>query len=172
MSDSTIILRTVKYRLYPSKSQETNLFRVLHACHGLYNMVLAERKYAWEAEGRSIASSELEALGKCYRKTFPFAQQMFSQTVQSVIKQVDRALEAFFRRVKAGETPGYPRFKPRQQFTSFEFKQYGVGAKLDGRRLKLFGIGRVAVRSRARSRRCGLCIKGDGGMPVLRWNCL
>jgi len=76
----------------------------------------------------------------------PYAQQLFSQTAQSVVKQVDTTFKAFFRRVKAGGKPGYPRFKGRNRFNSFAFKQFGTGAKIDGRRLKVFGIGRVAVR--------------------------
>jgi putative transposase len=40
----------------------------------------------------------------------------------------------------------HPRFKGRDRFRSFAFKQFGVGARLDGRRLKLYGIGRVVVR--------------------------
>jgi putative transposase len=146
MDESTVLLRTFKYRLYPSPSQETNLFRVLNACRGLYNMVLAARKFAWEEEGRSITAAELEELGKQYRKTFPYAKQMHSQMAQSVIKQVDGAFDGFFRRVKAGETPGYPRFKTFTRFRSFLYKQFGNGANLDGRRLKLYGIGRVRVR--------------------------
>jgi putative transposase len=71
---------------------------------------------------------------------------MFSQTAQSVVKQVDEAYQSFFRRLKAGEKPGYPRFKSRNRFHSFEFKQFGAGARLDGKRLKLYGIGRVPVR--------------------------
>jgi putative transposase len=85
-------------------------------------------------------------LAKHYRQTFPYADQVFSQTAQSVIEQVDLAFQAFFRRVKAGEKPGYPRFKGRGRYNSFLFKQFGAGAKLDGRRLKLYGIGRVRVR--------------------------
>ncbi|MEP7293467.1 MAG: transposase, partial [Chloroflexota bacterium] len=89
---------------------------------------------------------EQERTGVHYRKTFPQAQIVFSQTMQTVCDDLDRAFQAFFRRVKAGEKPGYPRFKGRQHFHSFAFKQFGVGARLDGRRLKLYGIGRVAVR--------------------------
>ncbi|MGB9754695.1 RNA-guided endonuclease InsQ/TnpB family protein [Roseiflexus castenholzii] len=59
---------------------------------------------------------------------------------------LDKAFQAFFRRVKAGETPGYPRFRGRNRFDSFGFKEYGNGFKADGRRLRLSGIGRVAVR--------------------------
>jgi len=141
-----MIMRTYKYRLYPSKTQGKNLFRVLNACRGLYNMALAERKHAYQFEKRSVSKRELYELGKHYRRTFPYAKQVFSQTAQSVVEQVDDAYQAFFRRVKAGETPGYPRFKGMHRFNSFLFKQYGTGAKLDGRRLKLFGIGRVRVR--------------------------
>ncbi len=81
-----------------------------------------------------------------YRQTFPQARSVFSQTLQTVADDVDKAFKAFFRRVRAGEKPGYPRFKSRNRFHSFAFKQFGVGARLDSRRLKLFGIGRVGVR--------------------------
>lgn len=140
------MLRTYKYRLYPSKAQECRLYQVLDVCRHWYNMCLAERKWAYQLEERSVTQSQQEKDGIAYRKTFPQAQLVFSQTMQSVCDAVDKAFQAFFRRVKAGEKPGYPRFKGRHHFHSFAFKQFGVGAKLDGRRLKLFGIGRVAVR--------------------------
>lgn len=63
-----------------------------------------------------------------------------------VVSDLDKAFQAFFRRVKAGETPGYPRFKGRNRFDSFGLKEEGNGFKLGGRRLRLSGIGRVAVR--------------------------
>jgi putative transposase len=66
--------------------------------------------------------------------------------LQIVVTDLDKAFQAFFRRVKASQTPGFPRFKGRNRFSSFGFKQYGNGFKIDGRRLKLSGIGRVAVR--------------------------
>ncbi len=138
--------KVFKYRLYPSKAQEKNLSRVLDCTRNLYNMALAERKYGYQLEGRNVKLAELEQLAKHYRATFPYAQQMFSQTAQSVVKQVDLAFQTFFRRVKMAEKPGYPRFKGRNRFHSFEFKQYGNGVRIDGRRLKVFGIGRVPVR--------------------------
>jgi len=63
-----------------------------------------------------------------------------------VVQDLDKAFQAFFRRLKAGETPEYPRLKGRNRFHSFGFKELGNGFKVDGRRLKLSGIGRVAVR--------------------------
>lgn len=139
-------LKAFKYRLYPTPAQERQMFQVLNVCRHWYNMCLAERKWSYELEGRSVSKSEQERTGVHYRKTFPQAQVVFSQTMQTVCDDLDKAFQAFFRRVKAGEKPGYPRFKGRDHFHSFAFKQFGVGARLDGRRLKLYGIGRVAVR--------------------------
>lgn len=123
MDDSTKHVRTFKYRLYPSKSQETNLYRVLEACRNLYNMALAERKYGYQLEGRRVTLADTEELAKRYRATFPYADQMFSQTGQSVVKRVDEAFKSFFRRLREGKKAGYPRFKSQNHFHSFQFKQ-------------------------------------------------
>jgi putative transposase len=139
-------LKTFKYRLYPTPAQERQMFQVLNVCRHWYNMCLAERKYTYALEGRSVSKSEQERTAIQYRKTFSQAQIVFSQTMQTVCADLDKAFQAFFRRVKAGEKPGYPRFKGRHHFHSFAFKQFGAGARLDGRRLKLYGIGRVPVR--------------------------
>jgi putative transposase len=146
MNESSIAIRVFKYRLYPSKAQRRNLLRVLNSARHLYNMALAERRYAWEFERRRVSLKDLEALAKHYRAVMPYGQQLFSQTAQSVVKQADATFQAFFQRMRAGQVPGFPRFKAATQFHSFLFKQFGTGAILDGRRLKLFGIGRVVVR--------------------------
>lgn len=140
------MLKTFKYRLYPSKAQERNLSLVLEVTRQFYNMCLAERKWAYELEGRSVGRYEQLAQVKRYKATFPQAQQVHSHVLQVVVADCDKAFVAFFRRVKAGETPGYPRFKGRNQFASFGFKECGNGFRLDGRRLKVYGVGRIPVR--------------------------
>jgi len=137
---------TYKYRLYPSKNQERLLNQTLETCRRWYNLCLAERKDAWETERRSVGKFEQLAKVKDYRKENPFAAQVHSHVLQVVTADLDKAFQAFFRRVKAGETPGYPRFRGRDRFDSWGLKEYANGVKIDGRRLKLSGIGRVAVR--------------------------
>jgi putative transposase len=83
---------------------------------------------------------------KHYKATFPQAKSVHSHILQVAASDCDKAFQAFFRRVKAGETPGYPRFKGRDRFSSFGLKEYGNGWKVDGRKLHLTGIGRVSVR--------------------------
>ncbi len=71
---------------------------------------------------------------------------MNAQVLQDVILRVERAYQAFFRRVKNGETPGYPRFQGQGRYNSFTYPQYGGGAVLDGGVLSLSKVGRVRIR--------------------------
>ena len=141
------MLITYKYLLYPSKNQERLLDQTLETCRRWYNVCLAERKDAYEGEKRSVGKFEQLAHVKTYRKENPYAGQVHSHVLQVTTADLDKAFQAFFRRVRAGERmPGYPRFRGRDRFDSFGFKELNNGFKIDGRRLKLSGIGRVAVR--------------------------
>jgi putative transposase len=141
-----MILKTYKYRLYPSKSQSRLLDQTVETCRRWYNTCLAERKAAWETEKRSVSKFEQLAKVSGYRKENPYAAQVHSHVLQVVVADLDKAFQAFFRRVQTGATPGYPRFKGRDRFDSFGLKEYANGFKVDGRRLKISGIGRVRVR--------------------------
>lgn len=139
-------LKTFKYRLYPTPAQAKRLCLCLNAARSWYNMCVAERKYAWELEGRSVGLYEQLRLVKHYKAAFRAFKDVHSHILQVATADCDKAFKAFFRRAKAGQTPGYPRFKGYQHFDSFGFKEYGNGFKLSGRRLKISAVGRVAVR--------------------------
>jgi putative transposase len=140
------MLKTIVYRLYPSKSQRRGLDCTLETCRRWYNHCLAERKDAYETEQRTVGKYEQLRQVKTYKATNSYAGPVHSHVLQTVVQDLDKAFQAFFRRVKGGEEPGYPRFKGKNRFKSFGFKEYGNGFKVDGRRLKIAGIGRVAVR--------------------------
>jgi putative transposase len=140
------MLKTFKYRLYPSKSQRRLLDSTLETCRRFYNDCLAERKEAYEQEKRTVSKVEQLRKVKTLKATSPYAANIHSHVLQVVVADLDKAFQNFFRRIQAGETPGYPRFKGRNRFDSFGLKEYGNGFRLDGRRLKLSGIGRVCVR--------------------------
>lgn len=140
------MLKAIVCRLYPSKTQQRGLNQTLETCRRWYNRCLAERKDTYEQEQRTIGKYEQLRQVKTYKATNPFAAPVHSHVLQTVVQDLDKAFQSFFRRVKAGEKPGYPRFKGKHRFKSFGFKEYGNGFKVDGRRLKVSGIGRVAVR--------------------------
>lgn len=140
------MIRSFVFRLFPSASQEARLEAVRETCRHFYNDCLRERKDAYELHGVSISKTEQLRKVKVEKDTSPHALDIHSHILQNVVADLDKAFRAFFRRVKAGEKPGYPRFKGRNRFAGFGFKEYGNGFKIDGRRLKLSGVGRIAVR--------------------------
>ncbi len=131
------MLKTYKYRLYPSKSQERHLWQILACARHFDNRCVEER---------SVSKTQQMWNVKHDKKTLPQAQIVHSHVLQVVAADCDKAFQAFFRRVKKGETPGYPRFKGRHRFHSLGFKEYGNGFRMDGWRLKVSGVGCIAVR--------------------------
>lgn len=140
------MLKTYKYRLYPSKAQEQLLEQTVETCRHWYNACLAERKEAYENERRNVGKFEQLRKVKDLKRSNPYASNVHSHTLQIVVQDLDKTFQSFFRRVKDGEKPGYPRFKDRNRFNSFGLKEYGNGFKIDGRRLKISGVGRLRVR--------------------------
>jgi len=140
------MLKTFTYRLYPSKPQARLLESTLETCRRWYNQCLAERRDAYQQRNESVGKYQQLGKVKELKAVNSYAKGIHSHVLQVVVADLDKAFQAFFRRVKAGQTPGFPRFKGRNRYTSFGFKEYGNGFKLDGRRLRLSGIGRIAVR--------------------------
>jgi len=140
------MLATYRYRLYPTKAQKRGLEATLETCRRWYNACLEERNTAWEERQESVGKFAQLGKVKNHRRDNPWAAQLHSHILQVTTTDLDKAFQAFFRRVKSGEKPGYPRFRGRDRFDSFGLKEYGNGFRLDGRRLRLTGIGRVPVR--------------------------
>ena len=63
-----------------------------------------------------------------------------------MLTRLDKAFQAFFPRIREGQTPGYPRFQGSNRYTSFTYKQFGNGEHLENGFLVLSKIGRIAVR--------------------------
>jgi putative transposase len=140
------MLATYRYRLYPTKSQKRLLEATLETCRRWYNACLEERKTAWDDRQESVGKYAQLRKVKDHRRDNPWAAQLHSHILQVTTCDLDKAFQAFFRRIKSGEKAGYPRFRGRDRFDSFGLKEYGNGFRLDGRRLKVTGIGRIAVR--------------------------
>lgn len=131
--------RSFQYKAKLSPSAVRKAEGQLALCAELYNAALQERRDAWQRAGISITAASQMAQLPEIKKLRPEYKEIGSQVLQDVLQRLDRAFRAFFRRVRAGEKPGYPRFKSRSRYDSMTFKQSGW--KLEGRRLTLKGIG-------------------------------
>jgi putative transposase len=121
--------RAYKLRAYPTRPQEGRAVRLLADHCELYNAALAERREAWRMRRVSISYGDQSAQLKDIRAEDPQGQGRHSFTAQQqTLRRLNRSFLGFFKRVKTGQTPGYPRFKPHQRFNQVMFVA-GDGAK-------------------------------------------
>src|SRR5215467_11129946 len=99
--------KTYHYKLKPTPEQELLLDRTLMLCRHVYNAAVAERCEAWQKCNVSVDYYQQKAELPSIKAEMPEYAEVHSQVLQEVVRRVDRAFQAFFRRVKAGETPGY-----------------------------------------------------------------
>jgi transposase len=129
--DQQTVRKTFKYKLQPVPEQELELARTLLLCRTLYNVALEQRITAWQRCHVSVSRYQQEAELKAIRAAFPEYAAIHSHVLQDVLARLDRTYQAFFRRVQRGEKAGFPRFKGRDRFHSFTYKEVGNGARLD-----------------------------------------
>jgi len=136
--------RAVKVRLYPNKTQQELLQKHFGACKYVYNRSLALKKYAYQKFGANISSSQLIKRLPVLKERHPWLKEIDSQALQQSIRHLDEAFKHFFRRVKNGETPGFPRFKTKKHCKqSFAYPQR---VKIEGKKLYLPKIGWIKTK--------------------------
>jgi putative transposase len=119
---------------------------MLESHRRLYNSCLDERKSRYEAEEVTVRYPEQSARFKAERASNPFYARLNFSSAQATMRRLDRAFANFFRRVKAGQKAGYPRFKGRDRFDSIEFPTHGDGIRLTGDRLRVQHVGTLRVK--------------------------
>src|SRR5438128_12388302 len=138
------MLKNFQYRIYPTKKQQKKLNETLEECRWLYNHLLAARKTAYEQEGKGLTCYQQQSTYPMLKEQRPSLNGVHSQVLQNVAMRIDRAFKAFFRRCKAGEKPGYPRFKGYGRYDSFTYPQSGFSITHD-ERVTLSKIGSVKM---------------------------
>jgi putative transposase len=115
-------------------------------CRRRYHTALEQRTTAYERRSVSLSRDGHEAELKDMRADLPEYAAMHSQVLQDVLARLETAFQAFFRRSRAGQTPGSPRVHGRTRSTSLTSKEFGNGARLANGCLVLSQSGRSAVR--------------------------
>ena len=137
--------RAYRYRLYPTRTQTRAMVTMLDTHRQLYNRALAERKAAWETAQRSVRYEDQSAQLKAERVVNPDLAATNFSSCQATLRRLKQTFDAFFRRVKAGQQAGYPRFKGRDRFDTVEYPRYGDGCKVTGDRVYFQHIGTVKI---------------------------
>lgn len=138
--------KAFKYQIYPSKKQTKLFNHVLEECRWLYNCFLEQRKTSWETERKSIS-----CMDQCYsivqlKKDRSSLKTAPAQVLQEIAFRIEKTYHAFFRRVRKGEKPGYPRFKGKHRYDSFSYPQPGFKIIPEKKVVKLSKIGEIKIK--------------------------
>ncbi|WP_006246238.1 RNA-guided endonuclease InsQ/TnpB family protein [Mycolicibacterium tusciae] len=163
------------FRLRPTSRQHVALTACLDGHRELYNAALQERRDAWSHSKTRINYGDQSAQLTEIRSARPDQAVWSFSSQQATLRRLNTAFSGFFRRVKAGQTPGYPRFKGSARFDSVEWPKDGDGARWhpEQNRVYLQGVGtvKVSVHRRVEGRVKTIQIKRQGRRWMLVLSC-
>lgn len=136
--------RTFTYQLEPNSLQSEALDSLLEQCRQLYNAALQQRIEAYHRQNISLTLYDQKKQLTELRQSDPEWKVGSCSLQVSALYRLDLAYKAFFRRVKAGHKPGFPRFKSKDRYSTFE-TTYSAN-DLRGDHFKVPNIGLVKVR--------------------------
>ena len=140
------MLKTYKYRLYPTKKQKDKLDWTLNTCRILYNSCLVDRNRHYEETGKGLSRMTQQKILVGDKKNIEYLTNIHSQVLQDVLFRVEKAYKAFFRRIKEKNgKAGYPRFKNYGRYDSITYTQSGFGIDDTGK-LTLSKIGHIKIK--------------------------
>lgn len=114
------VQKAYRYELKLSNVQKTLLAKHVGVARFAYNWGLARRIEEYQRTGKSSNAIEQHRLLNVLKKTeFPWMYEVSKCAPQEALRDLDRAYQHFFRRVKNGENPGFPKFKKKGRNDSF-----------------------------------------------------
>jgi len=122
--------RMYKYRLYPNRAQSEALDFLLWQGRNLYNAALEQRIMVYKETKKGVTYPAQWTYFRDVRNAHPDTLgQLNATSVQQMLRRLNQTFKSFFRRLKTGDTPGFPRFKGRDRFHSLAYR-HSDGCKL------------------------------------------
>lgn len=139
------LIRSFRYRIYPSNNQVALLGGQLREACDLYNCCIEERKSAWKTCRKIITYYDQSPQLKKLRNE-GLVRIENAQCARDVIRRLDKAYKYFFGKIKKGEKAGLPRYKSVNNYNSITFPKYGNGCKLKKGKLYIQGAGLIKIK--------------------------
>ena len=142
------VKRIERIRLYPTSHQTKALVRMLDVTRELYNALLQQRRDAYRLRRIGVTARMQYAELTELRAEDTRVRAVYRECQDAVLHRLDLAMTAFFRRIKRGEAPGFPRFKSYTRWGQLEFPHGDRALRLDQaqRRVSVSGVGAVKLR--------------------------
>ncbi|RBR30458.1 IS200/IS605 family element RNA-guided endonuclease TnpB [Enterococcus cecorum] len=128
-------LKAYKFRIYPTEEQEIFFAKTFGCVRKVYNLMLNDRKKAYEEVKNDPSKKMAFPTPAKYKKEFPFLKEVDSLALSNAQLNLDKAYKNFFR----DKSVGFPRFKskknPVQSYTTNN--QNGTVALIDSKFIKI-----------------------------------
>ena len=136
-----------KFRLYPTAAQQEQMSRNFGCCRYVFNHFLAQRQEQYKETGKAPTRFQQDKSLTTLKQEYPWLKEVDSTSLQATLQDLDAAFQNFFRRVKQGEKPGYPRFKSKHDHRqSYKSKCVGTNIKVLDGAVQLPKLGKVKCR--------------------------
>ena len=136
-----------KFRIYPNREQQMLIQKTFGCARYVYNYFLAQRIAEYEATGKAPTRFQQDKELTSMKKELPWLCEVDATALQSSVQTLDVAYQNFFRRVKGGEKPGYPKFKSKKnRRRSYKSKCVGTNIKVLDKAVQLPKLGLVKCR--------------------------
>ena len=144
---------TYQYKAHIKRRDYSGLDEALRHCATLYNAALEERTQAYRMQRKSVTLYDQTRQLKLIRQDMPQWNAYHYKLGAGVLVRVDRAMNAFFSRVRKGEKPGYPRYRSRHRYQTLEVSEVTTGMlkrSQDGRRayVRIKGLPTLTLRTK------------------------
>lgn len=136
-----------KFRIYPNITQVQQIHRTFGCCRFVWNHYLAMREALYKQDGKSINYNACSKDMTTLKKSLDWLRKVDATALQSSLRDLDAAYQNFFRRVKKGGKPGYPKFKSKRNHRqSYKSKCVGTSIKVLEGAVQLPKLGKVKCR--------------------------
>ena len=136
--------KAYKFRIYPNNGQILQIQRTFGCCRFVFNHFLSRRIELYKDSGETLNYNACSAGLTALKDDFPWLREVDAIGLQSSLRDLDFAYQNFFRRVKKGEKPGFPKFKSKRRHRkSYKTKRVGSNIDVFEKHIKLPKLGLV-----------------------------
>jgi len=131
--------RAFSLRIYPNKTQRTQIHKTIGCSRFIYNQMLSERREVYERfrDDKGALKKHIYKTEKQYKVEFPFLKEADSIALQASREHLFEAYQNFFNGLRKGRKVGFPKFKSKKGKETYTTKQTNGNIKIDFERKKL-----------------------------------
>ncbi len=113
-----MVLRSYRYRIYPTAEQKVFLGKHFGCCRFVYNYFLALRSEKWKAEQMHVSGFDCKKMLPELKGRYPWLSEVNSQSLQAAVLNLECAFRRFFKGLGK-----YPRFHSKRWRQAFSVPQ-------------------------------------------------